>query len=285
MTIPPQSAPDIYEYAVPDNGITCPLLVDLPHGGRTYPPDFNFSCLKSDLELCEERYLDELFNPPVVNAGGVVLMAKFPRTYVDPNRAINDIDQLLFETPWMEPTALNGRSQHGHGTIMRLIRAGEPIYNRPLSHDEAINRIKEYYSIYHNTLNGLLNHIHEKFNTYYHLSAHSMPSSVLVANFPYAPPDIILGDLDGRTCGLEFRQQAAELLRKIGYRVAINQIYKGAEIVNRYGQPAWQRHSLQIEINRALFHNEKTGEKLNNFNTLKHDIQEFVKGLNAEISR
>ena len=65
----------------------------------------------------------------------------------------------------------------------------------------------------------------------------------------------------------------------MGYRVAINQLYKGAEIITRYGQPAWGRHSLQIEINRALFQNEDTGEKNKNFDKVKKDIDKMISEL------
>lgn len=282
MSILPDIPPDICEYAINTNGITSPLIIDLPHGGGIYPDDFRASCPQRALELCEELYLNDLYTTPTLTAGGVVIAAKFPRTYVDVNRAINDIDPLLFDKDWTEPTDPNGRSIHGHGVIMRLIRAGEPIYHRALTHDEAHTRIEKYYSCYHNTLNHFLNTAHEKFGVVYHLNCHSMPSSVLNAHFPHAPPDFILGDKDGRSCGLEFRNRVANALKDMGYRVVINQLYKGAEIITRYGQPAWERHSLQIEINRALFQNENTGEKNKNFNQLQSDIEKLILHINDQ---
>lgn len=272
---------DICEYTIPDNGISCPLLVDLPHSGDIYPEDFDYSCTKQTLELCEERYLGELYGHPTLAVGGAFLKANFPRTYVDPNRAINDIDQLLLESAWPEPVLENGRSIHGHGLIMRLIRAAEPIYSRPLSHQEIHYRIERYYSNYHNVLNQLSNQIYEKFGVIYHLNCHSMPSSALNSSFPHLQPDFILGDMDGRTCGLEFRNRVCESLKDMGYRVFINQLYKGAEIIQRYGQPAWGRHSLQIEVNRALIQNEKTGDKSNHFNQLKTDIERLISEISA----
>lgn len=254
------------------------MLIDLPHGGNIYPDDFKFSCPKAALELCEEKYLDELFINPVTSIGGSALKANFPRTYVDVNRAANDIDQLLLDRPWTEPICDNARSIHGHGVLMRLIH-GENIYSAPLSHSNLNHRIQNYYSPYHTSLNDLFNQIYKQFNVVYHLSIHSMPSSVAKAHFPHATPDFILGDLDGRSCGLDFRTHISEALKDMGYRVAINQLYKGAEIVRRYGEPAWGRHSLQFEINRALFQDELTGQKNKNFDKFKKDIENFVKKL------
>jgi len=137
----------IYEYLCPINGITTPLLVDLPHGGNLYPDDFSYSCPKSMLEACEERFLDELYTAPTLDKGGALLQAKFPRTYVDPNRAANDIDPLLFETPWPNTPPQNGRSIHGHGVVMRLIHQGESIYGHPLTHLDVTKRIENYYAL------------------------------------------------------------------------------------------------------------------------------------------
>ena len=152
MVYPPHPHPDICDYALPEGGARAPLLVDLPHGGRIYPPDFHYDCPKESLIACEEIYLDELFTPPVLAAGGVVVKANFPRTYVDVNRAANDMDPLLFDLPWPDPVDENGRSPHGFGVIMRLIRAGVPIYTHPLSHAEARERIYRFYHAYHQTL-------------------------------------------------------------------------------------------------------------------------------------
>ncbi len=267
---------------LPNNGLTTPLLIDLPHGGDIYPEDFNFSCSHHSLELCEEKYLDEFFIPPVTALGGAVLKANFPRTYVDVNRAVNDIDQLLLDTPWTEPLCENGRSIHGHGVVMRLIQ-GQPIYHTPLPHIQIKNRIENYYSNYHNALNNLSNQIYERFHVVYHLNIHSMPSSVAKASFPHDTPDIILGDLDGRSCGLDFRNHISDTLKDMGYGVVINQLYKGAEIVRRYGQPAWGRHSLQFEINRNLFQDEQTGDKNKKFGSLKEDIEHLLKRINARL--
>lgn len=279
MKIPPESAPEICEYAIGDNGITTPLLIDLPHGGHIYPAGFQFSCPVPTLELCEERYLDELFMSPTTQNGGVVIKANFPRTYVDANRAINDIDQRLFDVPWLDPVTDKGRSSHGHGVIMRLIRAGEPIYNHVLTHDEVRHRLDHYYQPYHDLLGYFSNDLFDRFGTVYHLDCHSMPSRVVANSFPHLQPDFILGDMDGRSCGLEFRQFIAEILKDLGYRVSVNQLYKGAEIISRYGQPAWGRHSLQIEINRSLFHDEEKGGKNKNFAALEKDIDQLIRSI------
>ncbi len=49
-----------------------------------------------------------------------------------------------------------------------------------------------------------------------------------------------------------------DFFRGAGYSVAINDPYKGVEIVRKHGRPAAGRHSLQIELNRRLYMDEAT---------------------------
>ena len=70
--------------------------------------------------------------------------------------------------------------------------------------------------------------------------------------------DFVLGDRDGTTCEPAFTQLVARTVRDAGYSVAINDPYKGVELVRKHGRPAEQRHSLQIEIKRTLYMDEQT---------------------------
>jgi hypothetical protein len=47
-----------------------------------------------------------------------------------------------------------------------------------------------------------------------------------------------------------------------GLRVRRNQPYAGGFTTQRYGRPALARHTLQIEINRALYMDEARHERL-----------------------
>ena len=42
----------------------------------------------------------------------------------------------------------------------------------------------------------------------------------------------------------------------MGYRVKVNDPYKGVELVRAYSDPKAGRHSLQIEINKRLYMDE-----------------------------
>jgi N-formylglutamate amidohydrolase len=46
----------------------------------------------------------------------------------------------------------------------------------------------------------------------------------------------------------------AGVARGLGYQVAINDPFKGAELVARFGRPDDGKHSLQVEINLCALH-------------------------------
>ena len=96
---------------------------------------------------------------------------------------------------------------------------------------------------------------------------------------PFSSPDFVLGDRNGTSCGIEFTHAIRDFLKNLGYKVAINDPYKGVELVERYSDPAQGRHSLQIEINRALYMNEETFEKSKNYEKLKADITKLIEFL------
>ena len=73
---------------------------------------------------------------------------------------------------------------------------------------------------------------------------------------------------DGKSCSPEFLELVVEYLHTENIHVAINDPYKGAELTRRNADPAVQRHSLQIEINRRLYIDEMAIEKSSNFTTL-----------------
>ena len=73
--------------------------------------------------------------------------------------------------------------------------------------------------------------------------------------------DFVLGDRDGTTCEPAVHAaRRATRCASMGYSVAINDPYKGVEIVRKHGRPAESRHSLQIEFKRTLYMDEQTLE-------------------------
>jgi N-formylglutamate deformylase len=268
----------VYEIVTAGEVPTSPLVFDSPHSGRVYPDDFAYRCDFGELQKAEDTRVDELFEPAALKSGGVLLKALFPRTYIDANRSEDDLDpELIADIPMGTVLPGDGRSGAGHGLIRRLLKTGgSPLYDRRLQMTEVRQRIDGYYRPYHAALSDLLQAAHAKFGKVFHISIHSMPSSVAAMGPFSLPVDIALADLDGTSCDLSLRRRIQEQLRDLGYRVSVNTPYRGHEILRRYGAPQRGVHALQIEINKSLYLNEKNGENNKNFNILAENLKKII---------
>ncbi len=121
-------------------------------------------------------------------------------------------------------------------------------------------RIERCWQPYHAALEAAVDAAHGAFGGVWHVNCHSMPAvgDAMADDAGRERADFVLGDRDGTTCEPGFTQCVADTVRAQGYRVAVNDPYKGVEIVRRHGRPVLNRHSLQIEIKRTLYMDEET---------------------------
>ena len=251
-----------------------PLVLDSPHSGSVYPDDFGFCCPLPVLRRAEDAYVDELYALAPTH-GATLIGALFPRSYIDVNRAADDLDPAILAGEL--PPALVPRPATRVGLVRRHAQPGVPIYDKKLHPGDVLARIERYHTPYHRVLDETCEGLHREFGGVWHINCHSMPSygpSRAERKGVYA--DFVLGDRDGTTCAAEFTDCVAQFLRGRGYDVRINEGYKGVEIVRRQGRPDEHRHSLQIEVDRALYMDQKTLEKLPDFDRLKADLAAMV---------
>ncbi len=264
-----------------------PLIFDSPHSGTHYPADFKYACELHTLIGAEDNHVDDLFEN-VPKHGAHLLLAHFPRSYIDVNRAYDDIDAELLSEEWAGDFPINptSRSDAGIGLIRRLVKPGIPVYNRALTSEDIIHRIEKYYRPYHNALVDLIEDAHYNYGQVWHINCHSMPAASaypkrtigLVGNQIKAS-DFVLGDRDGTTCDPAFTRALRDFIRELGYTVTINDPFKGVELIEKYSNPIRGYHSIQVEINKALYMDEKTHKRNAHYETLKshiHDINRFI---------
>jgi len=260
-----------------------PLVLDSPHSGTRYPDDFGAAVSREALRASEDSFVDELYSAgPAL--GAVLIAAEFPRSYIDPNRSLLDIDATLLDAPWPGPAIPSRKTQLGVGLIWRMLDTGDPIYSRKLSVEEVKRRIVEYHQPYQRAVKDALDEAHEHFGAVWHINCHSMPalSGRISEEGPGKPrADFVLGDRDGTTCEPAFTELAAKTLRAMGYDVKVNDPYKGVELVRAFSDPAANRHSLQVEVNRKLYMDERTREKSAGFEKLRADIGRLLEAVAA----
>lgn len=259
-----------------------PLVFDSPHSGRTYPEDFRFAAPFALIRKSEDTHVDDLY-AAAPEHGAALIHATFPRIYIDPNRALEDMDQGLLDAPWPGPVASGEKTRLGIGLVWRLAQPGVPVYDRKLSVAELQARIDRYWRPYHDTLTAALDEAHGRFGAVWHINCHSM-GAVGTSMSPdpgRRRADFVLGDRDGTSCAPEFTAAVRDFFRAKGYSVAVNDPYKGVEIVRKFGVPAKRRHSLQIEINRDRYMHEDSLERNANYPKLKADLSELIAYLAA----
>jgi N-formylglutamate amidohydrolase len=259
------------------SGDPLPLVLDSPHSGTDYPAEFAYRCPLPVLRRAEDAYVDELFATAPAH-GATLIAALFPRSYIDVNRAADDFDPSIFARslpPYIVP-----RPATRVGLVRRHAQPGIAIYDRKLDPDDVLARIERYHGPYHRTLDDACDRMHREFGAVWHINCHSMPSYGNRRDGRRGEHgDFVLGDRDGTTCDREFTDFVAGFLRGFGYEVRVNDGYKGVEIVRRQGRPAENRHSLQIEVDRALYMDQKTLEKLPGFDVLRADLARLVEAV------
>ena len=182
--------------------------------------------------------------------------------YIDPNRSAADIDPDMLAEDWPHPIEVSHKTKSGMGLIRTQSgRKRAAIYDRKLTVEEVRNRIENYWRPYHDTLRDAIDQTHETFGAAWHINCHSMPSKWATGFAKAGEPnenDYVLGNRDGTTAGQEFTELVRETLAGFGFNVGINDGQKGVELVRAYSDPTKDRHSLQIEINRRLYWDERT---------------------------
>jgi N-formylglutamate amidohydrolase len=234
-----------------------PAVVDVPHAGRHYSPEFVQSARLSPhaLRRSEDAFVDVLF-AETVTLGAPLLSAEFPRAFLDVNREPYELDPRMFEERL--PGFSNTRSLRvagGLGTIPRVVGDGHEIYAGKLSVCEALARIDRFYRPYHATLRTLVDRTRLRLGGCVLVDAHSMPSAGLEREG--AKSDIILGDRYGASANSWIVDIVEQSFRNAGLNVTRNRPYAGGFITEHYGEPDRNIHALQIEINRSLYMDER----------------------------
>ncbi|MEA2903889.1 MAG: hypothetical protein QOI12_1276 [Alphaproteobacteria bacterium] len=254
-----------------------PVIFNSPHSGSVYPREF-LSASRLDiatLRRSEDSFVDELILG-VVGRGHPLMRAHFPRCYVDVNREPYELDPRMFDGRL--PSFANTRSMRvagGLGTVARVVGDSQEIYGQRIPVEDAIRRIEGLYKPYHRALRRLFTRVHRDFGTAVLIDCHSMPSTA-GAKDERPRADIVLGDRYGTSCVAVVAETIDETLRGLGYAVSRNKPYAGGFITEHYGNPAVGLHAIQLEINRALYMDERRFERSAAFPSLAADLEKLA---------
>jgi N-formylglutamate amidohydrolase len=258
-------------------GQVLPLVVASPHSGSDYPAEFVATSRLDPLSLrrSEDAFVDEIFAASP-RLGVPLLAARFPRAYLDVNREAWELDPAMFAEPL--PDYVNARSPRvrmGLGTIARVVASGEEIYAGKLGFAEAQERIETLYYPYHAALGRLVDETSAEFGFCLLVDCHSMPSGA-PGNSGREAADIVLGDCHGAACAPQIVESARRYLTRRGFVVALNAPYAGGFTTGHYGRPRRGRHALQVEINRAIYMDERNYRRRPGFARLSEEMAGLI---------
>ncbi|MEZ0392742.1 MAG: N-formylglutamate amidohydrolase [Pseudobdellovibrionaceae bacterium] len=235
--------------------MSLPFFVTIPHSGEKLP-DFCtwLQGLPEEVLMCDvDRYVDRLYEPSLQSLQIPWIKTEWHRYAADLNRIPADVDESsVIGNP--TKTGTHSRGFHWVVTTTGIALMKEPIPQAV--HEKLVQLIYEPF--------------HQKVRDHYiqfeklghkkifHLDAHSMPS---VGTKMHKDPgekraDIVVSDCLGKSAQKEFVDLVIAAYTKAGFKVAYNWPYVGGRVSEQYGEPSKGHHTVQVEMNRALYMDE-----------------------------
>ncbi|WP_413561148.1 N-formylglutamate amidohydrolase [Bdellovibrio sp. HCB209] len=237
--------------------ITAPLMVTIPHSGEKIPPQTPWlNTLPEEIVMCDvDRYVDFLYEPTLHKLQIPYVKTEWHRYAADMNRVPEDVD-CTSVIGNANPAGMHNRGFHWVITTYKHQLMKEPMPQQ--AHDELVKLI---YEPFHNDIRNLYGKLHGSgYKKTFHIDAHSMPS---VGTSEHRDPgerraDIVVSDSKGKSCDPRFKDLVIAAYVTAGFKVGYNWPYFGGRVTEQYGDPSREMHTLQVEMNRELYMDEKT---------------------------
>jgi len=267
----------IFSLVEPASGDETPVLVEVPHAGLAVPEDVRDEVIVSrEVRLRDsDVFVDKLYADSP-SAGASYLAAHVSRYVVDLNRAPHDVDA---ETV---PDHPDPRGVQPRGVVWRVTAAGEPALAGPLPYASLRRRLARYHEPYHDALQAVLEDKRDRFGHAVLLAAHSMPSASRLGGLGSRRADVVPGTRGRTTADARVIACVADHFRDAGLSVKHDDPYRGGWTTANYGCPDLGWHAVQIELNRALYIDEKSSRPIDgDFEALQRTLIELVAKLGA----
>ena len=241
------------------------LIFHIPHSSTLIPDEFRPDFALSDTDLAEEIRLmtdwhtADLFKPAVTALGSAI---EFPvsRLLMDPERFPDDAEEPMTKV--------------GMGMLYTKTAHGAVLRNEDCDKGAKRERlINEYYAPHHKQLSEAVQVALEEDGQALIIDCHSFPSRAL----PYEPvqspdrPDICIGT-DSFHTPENLRDGLKQAFEGVGYLVHIDSPFAGALTpLEHYGSNQ-SVQAVMIEINRALYMDETTATKSDQFDEVSEHI-------------
>ncbi len=238
----------LFWWEQPEGGV--PVLLEVPHAGVAIPePEARQLDVPPEvLWLATDLFVDRIAEGGP-RAGASVLAARVSRLVVDLNRAEDDVSRLVV------PDHPAPRPRRSRGVVWARALDGRPLLRVPLSYEELQERLARYYRPYHRALAAWIEGWRQVGRQVAVLALHSM--------LPEGPDgrraDVVPGTLGRSSAAASVVDAVDRCFRDAGLSVAHDAPYRGGFTTEHYGRPDQGVHVVQIEFNRALYADWRTG--------------------------
>ncbi len=258
------------------------LMMTVPHSGEVIPPEANWLKGIDPLVLLTDvdRFVDQLYGPASQSLQIPMKVMEIHRYVVDLNRLPSDVDASSVSGA---PSGAPGAYASGFHWVKTT--RGQVLLSRPLSpelHEDLVNR---YFTPFHRQIQEMEAQLVDRGGLpRFHLDVHSMPSVArgVHRDAGQTRPDVVVSDCSGRSCSAEFKDRVIQAFEMNGFRVTYNWPYLGGRMTETYGKPQEEKHSIQIELNRALYMDEETKEKKSQFSELSGRLTKVLNWIQGQ---
>jgi N-formylglutamate amidohydrolase len=234
------------------------LVLHIPHASRIVPEEegrrflIGTEALQSELMRMTDAHTDELF--PVTSNEAARVVFPVSRLVCDVERFPRDANEIM--------------ATHGMGAIYTRTSDGEALRSA-VSDDERQRLLKAYYYPHHRALTAAVDEVLRTKRSCIVVDCHSFASTPLPHEFDQSldRPNICIGT-DPIHTPEDLRDAAAVTARIAGYSVMTNRPFSGSIVPASHQEDA-RVLSLMIEVNRGLYMNEQTGERLGEFDDVR----------------
>lgn len=228
------------------------ILLHIPHSSTSFPDDSHYSFLDLDDEekLLVDYYTDELFVPCEQRWNISSAVFPFCRLYCDVERLVND------------PLEYKGLGISYHRTVYPEYL---PFEERSFSR---LNEAFKYYADFHADVSKRIVEM-TCMNKILLIDCHSFSALPNLLNPTPPDIDICIGYNNDETRPYtKIIDNIVQYFKSHGYKVGINEPFSNSKT---FPVPV-EYHSVMIEVNKRLYMNEQTLDKIDSFYKLKHDI-------------
>lgn len=233
------------------------ILLHIPHSSKAFPEGshHSFTDLDKEERLLIDYYTDELFIPRQEEKNITSVVFPYCRLYCDVERLVNDPlekDGLGIRYIRNVPTG------KGYSYTFREFNTKENAFGLYADYHAMVSKTIVNLNGYIDSMKVLL------------IDCHSFSALPNLLNSNPPDVDICIGYNDGDTSPDKVViGNIVQYFKSLGYKVGINEPFSNSKTFN---VPV-KYHSVMIEVNKRLYMNEQTLEKIESFEKLKQEIQ------------